>query len=633
MRFPELRADDRQMRWAFALFLTVPIATAVVVALSGEWIPVGDDGLLLLRADDVGSSHHPLLGSWTSVSKTVGEDINNPGAWYSYLIAAPVAVLGPITGGAIAVALLNSLAVLAIVWAAGGWGGSRAAIGMGAAAAGLCWAMGSELLIDVWQPHALLLPATLFMVLAVGVGDGRSRFVPWLLAVGSVIVQTHLGYVYLIGLTSILALALGGVRRRTTLRQGPLAVLRTRTALLSGLALLAAWLPALVDLARYGSDSNLARLLRSLGEGESTLGLVGGVRVAGQVLVAPWSRLRFANAVTPAGVPNALEIPGLLPSAIASLVLTVTVVALFLLRRATESRGVRTALEVAIGVVPITVIALSLLPLGQLVGAHQVRWTFAVGIYVWGALACGSLEAMRVKGPGATQGLAVVAAGIALATTIPYAHDHGPVRDRWARPTLNAVADGLAGVELPEPLYFDTTNVRFADPYSGTVVMLLGAEGVDFRVPDEFVPQVGRGRAVDGSEAARLYQLEGAAALHHVTDDCRVLLVDGLSAEERADVAARVSQLADGLDDGTIGLDDAALAGREEYEYLVRMRRDGERRGAEWTVITGNLARWADEGLVDPRAAERISTSRDEIEAWVRTVYALYLETDAACPG
>src|SRR4051794_21386473 len=68
----------------------VPIVAAAVRALTGHWIPIGDDALLPLRARDVFSAHPPLLGSWSSSSTASGVNVNNPGPLFFFVLAVPV---------------------------------------------------------------------------------------------------------------------------------------------------------------------------------------------------------------------------------------------------------------------------------------------------------------------------------------------------------------------------------------------------------------------------------------------------------------------------------------------------------------------------------------------------------------
>ena len=45
--------------------LVLPFLTAAVRAIRADWFPIGDSALLYLRTADVGTRHHPLLGSWS----------------------------------------------------------------------------------------------------------------------------------------------------------------------------------------------------------------------------------------------------------------------------------------------------------------------------------------------------------------------------------------------------------------------------------------------------------------------------------------------------------------------------------------------------------------------------------------
>ena len=65
----------------------LPVVVAPVRALARGWVAVGDNGLLLLRAQDVLTADHPLLGTWTSASLGAGESINNPGPLWLDVLA------------------------------------------------------------------------------------------------------------------------------------------------------------------------------------------------------------------------------------------------------------------------------------------------------------------------------------------------------------------------------------------------------------------------------------------------------------------------------------------------------------------------------------------------------------------
>lgn len=185
-------AEDARAEWwsgraplvALLAFVNVPIAVATVRALARGWLPLGDNGILLVRARDVGTSHHPLLGSWTSASALVGKQFNNPGPLYSDALAPTVRLLGPWVGLAVGVMLVNIAASSLAVVAARRISGAESMVAIGLVVVGLQYAMGSELLFDVWQPNALLLPCLAFLVVAtvlaagdltMAVGDRRGQ--------------------------------------------------------------------------------------------------------------------------------------------------------------------------------------------------------------------------------------------------------------------------------------------------------------------------------------------------------------------------------------------------------------------------------------------------------------------------
>ena len=201
-------------RWAVRAVVVFPIIVAAVRAVATGWFPVGDSALLAIRAHDVGTSNHPLLGSWTSASLTLGTDVNNPGPLYPDLLAPFMWTVGRWfsigTAIAVGVASVNASFALFTGWVGhriGGWRVERWALLMVAA---LTWSMGSELLIDIWQPHALLVPFACFLVLTVGLIDGHWRLVPFWLAVASLIVQTHIGYVYVLAVLGLVVVG-GGI--------------------------------------------------------------------------------------------------------------------------------------------------------------------------------------------------------------------------------------------------------------------------------------------------------------------------------------------------------------------------------------------------------------------------------------
>ena len=128
------------------------------------------------------TSHHPLLGSWTSASFALGIDVNNPGPLYPDLLAPFMWTFGRAFGIGVATAIgvgtINAAAALGTALVGARIGGWRAERWMLLLVAALTWSMGSELLIDIWQPHALLLPFCALVALTIAVACGDTMMLP-----------------------------------------------------------------------------------------------------------------------------------------------------------------------------------------------------------------------------------------------------------------------------------------------------------------------------------------------------------------------------------------------------------------------------------------------------------------------
>ncbi len=195
-----------------------PLVVATVRALSRRWIAIGDNGLILLRAEDVATANHPLLGTWTSASLTAGRNINNPGPLWFDVLAPFVRIGGPSVGLAVGVMVANIAAIVGAIWAAQRTGGIRALVLVTALSAGLAWAMGSELLFDAWQPHALILPFWTLLVMSWGLASGDLWMSPFVVGIASLLVQTHLTFVYVlvVVISASVAMAAAGIAQRAS---------------------------------------------------------------------------------------------------------------------------------------------------------------------------------------------------------------------------------------------------------------------------------------------------------------------------------------------------------------------------------------------------------------------------------
>ncbi|HWL43528.1 MAG TPA: hypothetical protein VNQ73_11340 [Ilumatobacter sp.] len=400
-------------RWPIRLVVALPIVVAVARAVARGWFPIGDDALLTLRAADVFTRHHPLLGSWTSASLALGTDVNNPGPLYDDLLAPFMWTFGRAfgygPGVAIGVGAINVAAALATVWVGARLGGWRAERWMLLLVAALTWSMGSELLFDVWQPHALLLPFTLLVVLTMAVASGDTALAPLWIAVLSLVVQTHIGYAY-VGAALVGVVVLAAARRWRLLGTGWRAAVTGRVVRLTAAVAAVAWVQPVWEQLFGEGQGNLSRLAASAGGGDLTIGVRNAIRLLGAVLVMPpgWTRFGFEDAVQPAPLtPTAdgpvFTIPGL-PGLVVSLLGVVLVVgALAGLARALREpaqRVVRWALVVALVLVVAAVATLAVQVVGVTgLGSHQVRWLFAMAAYVHVTLLWGLVEYLAPQPP------------------------------------------------------------------------------------------------------------------------------------------------------------------------------------------------------------------------------------------
>ena len=101
--------------WGPVAVVCLPIVWAAVRAAVGGWVPIGDDAYFTVRSRDVLTSHHPLLGAWSSGSLDLETPINNLGPTQLDLLA-PFTRFTPMGGTAIGVALINIAAIVAIAW-------------------------------------------------------------------------------------------------------------------------------------------------------------------------------------------------------------------------------------------------------------------------------------------------------------------------------------------------------------------------------------------------------------------------------------------------------------------------------------------------------------------------------------
>jgi hypothetical protein len=182
----------------------VPILWAAIRAAAGGWDPIGDDAYFTVRSRDVLTSHHPLLGAWSSGSLDLRTPINNLGPTQLDLLA-PFTRFTPMGGTAIAVAIVNVAAIVVIAWLLVRIAGEQIVLPAMSAVGLLTWTMGSEMLITPRQHQAMILPYLCLLVTAWAVTAGDRWAIVVAVGAGSLVAQTHLSYPVLVAALVVLS--------------------------------------------------------------------------------------------------------------------------------------------------------------------------------------------------------------------------------------------------------------------------------------------------------------------------------------------------------------------------------------------------------------------------------------------
>ena len=554
---------DQLIRTGLVAAVILPIITAVIRSLRTDWFPIGDNALLFIRTRDVWTEHHPLLGSWTSASLSLGENVNNPGSVYDWLIAPWAHLFSPGPAAAVGVAMINIACVVGISVVArrvGGWGFERVMLIVTAV---LTWSMGSEMLIDIWQANALILPFVLFLMMMLGLSAGDGALIPWALGVGTLLVQTHVSYAYIFFFL-IVGTAAAWVLHNRAINADPVATLkqglRSRTTL-AGVGVLAVlWAQPLIEQLFVEGKGNLSRLISNTGGGDVSLGPSDAVRIVSAVGVLPpwWGRSGYVSTVPVTPLANGeLLIPGLPSFPLAALTVVALLAAIsgltVLSRRAGLRRQAAAGTLMLVAVVGMLV-SLSILTIGQVgLSPHHVRWIWPMLAVVYGVVAWIIVGNIRVRKPGMSWSWATpLTAGLVLATVVAnlsfHAQRSGPVAAYERMPVMREVRPGLDEfaqiVGDRAAVLFDVSNLVAFEPYSATMMMWLQERDIEFRVTDDVLArQLGPSRVASGDELVRVFQLQGTSAITYNGPACPVAVVSALSDVDEVRAAATVDEV------------------------------------------------------------------------------------------
>lgn len=326
---------------------------AVVAALDriGPW---GDQGAIQL-ATDRAARFTQLVGPYSRFGWS------HPGPLWFYLLAGPYRLFGG-TGRALAAAtvVVTGVAAVGVVVVVSRFGGASAGRWAAAAVVAEVAVLGPATVAQVWNPVAIIVPTTLFLVLCAGLATGRWWMLVGAAAVGSFLAQTDVSTGLVVAAGGGAALVSGAVRRREGAGR-PLLVS-------AGVAVLL-WLPPIVQQVT-GSSGNLSGVVRFFrtGPGPGVVGHHPLGAAARAVAGALWPPLGGRLHTGPPGAaPAALILLGALGTAMAAVVVGIR-------RRQTYAAalGGAGAVAVLVGVVSATRAA------GPLY-AYLTEWLSAAG--------------------------------------------------------------------------------------------------------------------------------------------------------------------------------------------------------------------------------------------------------------
>jgi hypothetical protein len=632
------RPLEARLFWIASGALCAVVVLIGLVSWRNGWRPVGDDAFLVMRARDVFSADPPLLSTASSGGASAELAYNHPGPAVQYLNAPFVALLGT-SGAALGCAVLNATSIGAALVLVRRTARPALAAALLAAIAGLVWAMGSEILVDPWNPHIATLPLLCGVVGVWAAVNGVTIGVPIAVLGASVAAQTHLSMTVL-GVALIVAVFAVAIVQLVRAGSGrrPWAIATGAAALLGLLSVLP---PVLQQLA-HGDDGNVARLLRGSDFSESPTGLGRVLRLTAEVLAAPPWFLRGS------WTGSIYEDELLTPATAAILLVLVAAAVLATLVSAARRRDLQVGSLVAICIVAlgIGIAVATRFPLRTGVPVPYFRWLWVLAALLAAAVLSRPVEwladRVRAREGGAVRptfaAWSVVAVVATIGTLVPYGEPSAGSPD-WAQTMADDLLD-QAGPAFDDLGPGDSVRVEASLQEASLIVLPsiiedLARRGVEVTMTDPvLVQQSGEFRRSDGDddwvlvpvgpdtangppdgvrvaeyrpvdpEASDALDRELARAAELVRDGDVTLTPAGRALDEDAGVAAlvdlattdpelfvRARGLDSALEHGLIRVD-----GMDPTELAELSRRGAQRDGRTFSLWLVPAASWDQEG-------------------------------------
>lgn len=541
------------IEWVGLATCLTPIVAAVVRAFGADWRPVYDSSYFTTRSLDVLTEHHPFTGSWSTFGAVLDESINNTGS-LQLLLLAPFTRIDAYIGTAVGIALVNALSVAAVWFTSRRLFGTRGVIAVMVATAVLELSFGAPAFVDARQQHALLLPFWAMLWLTADLSRGSHRAVlPWV-ATGSLVLQTHFSYAYLVG--AMVVAGVGGyVHSNRT-------VLRTRAFV--------GWATAGVFTALLLWSHTIWDQVFGTGNFGRVLSHAGGAYPAG------WSTGARIVADSPFGYPfwwpgsvRDFHEPWTFRPAFAWIFVAGWLVILFAAASSTRRRRDRLGFRLALLSFVVVVAALASaarIPPSSLDSLPQTYfWLWPVSLFAAVAIAKAFAQLLPAT-HNASEALAVVAT-VAAAFALPDRYVFPPwqiageINDAGGRRMLDDIADTLDDIDfdLGAAVVVDDVTFRLLVPDYYNILGEFTQHGLDVHFPASSpdLQRFGHDRCEDGEERWRLNIVVGGN--RPTLDALDVVLADISRADYRDELIALDQQMLQRVYSGEIEVDRDAL--------------------------------------------------------------------------
>jgi hypothetical protein len=186
---------DRAVRVAPYAAVWIVLLLPTLRTMARGWRPVGDNATIALQSWNTFSLHVPLVGQGTGAASGVGggQSASNPGPLEYWLLAPFVHIdpgQGALIGSAVLCAAALSLGLYVLQKSAGPW----AAVVLALVVADLAIVTPFAFVDPVWSPDFASFWFLSFLAVAFAVGSGNLRYLPLLVFIGSVTIDSHLTF-------------------------------------------------------------------------------------------------------------------------------------------------------------------------------------------------------------------------------------------------------------------------------------------------------------------------------------------------------------------------------------------------------------------------------------------------------